>query len=411
MSDGARVLLVDDDPDVVRSIALLLDREQIALEGASSPEQAYSLLALNRYDAILLDLNFSKGRTQGEEGFDCLNRILSDDPDQAVIVITAHSGIRIAVAAMRAGALDFVIKPWRNDELRERVRAAIDHRRRREQLVEARRDQGGEEDAPRLLGESPAIRRVREQLRQIGPTVVNTLILGPAGSGRSLVARLLHAASPRVGADIVSLDARRAADPHDAMAQDRLAAAQGGTLLLRNIDALDEDTQAVLLDLLPADIRLIATADKADGLTSGARVRIGVVEIAMPALRNRKGDAVILARHFAAAAARRHGRPAAPFTEAAERLILETVWPDEVEGLARAVERAVVLNRGSAIDAPALAPATVDDPPTATPTLEERERQQVEEALAQHGFNVSRAASSLGLTRFALYRRMAKYGL
>lgn len=412
-----RVLLIDDDRDVHKAVAVLFARAGIELVSAMQPDEAYSALELAPADAILLDLNFTRGRTHGEEGFAALARLLGDDPDAAVVVITGHSGIRIAVAAMQAGAIDFVMKPWRNEELLERVRAALAHRQRRREIAALRQHDGAPADPPRLLGASAAMERVRDLIRRVAPTSANVLVLGPAGSGRSLASRAIHHASARAAGECVMLDARAAADPRDEVAGADIARAASGTLLLRHVDRLNEVAQGRLLARLPADVRVVATADQAEAMLPALRARVGTVEIAMPPLAQRGGDALLLARHFARLAERRHGKPVLGFTPEAEVAIAVTPWSDEVRGLAQAVERAVVLGDGGPIGETDLA---IGQPASDTPaeavvaaslSLEDSERTLIAAALKRHGFNVSRAADDLGLSRAALYRRMAKHGL
>jgi len=411
------VLLIDDDRDVHQAVSVLLDRAGIELVSAMNPEDAYSALELAPVEAILLDLNFTRGRTHGEEGFAALARLLGDDPNTAVVIITGHSGIRIAVAAMQAGAIDFVMKPWRNEELLERVGAAIAHSRRRREIATLRQQSGAPADPPRLLGDSEAMERVRDLIRRVGPTTANVLILGKAGSGRSLAARAIHHASARAVSELLTLDARSAADPRDEMAGADIARSAGGTLLLRHIDRLDEVAQGRLLGRLPADARIIATAEATEPLSPTLRARVGTVEISMPSLDRRGGDALLLARHFARAAERRHGRPVLGFTPEAEAVIAAARWVDDVRGLARAVERAVVLGDGGPIGEAELdlGPRPPELPSSfgasSSLSLEESERALVGAALKRNGFNVSRAAEELGLSRAALYRRMAKHGL
>jgi len=410
------LLLVDDDPDVAKAVSVLLGHAGMEVAVAGNPAEAYERLALDGFDAILLDLNFTRGQTGGDEGFACLARILGDDPDAAVIVITGHSGIRIAVAAMRAGALDFVMKPWRNAELIERVRAAIAHRRRRAEIATLRREAAPSNEPPRLIGASPAIERVRELIRRIGPTTASVLVRGPSGSGRTLVAQALHHASARAGKDMIALDARVLVDPGDEQARATLAQTAGGTLLVSHADRLDEVGQGRLLDRLPADARLIATVEASEALIPALHGRLGTIEIAVPPLVERGNDGVMLAHHFARLAERRHARPVTGFTPEAEAAILARCWPDEVRGLARAVERAVLLDEDGVISPADLgvedaAPAVAGGTAPLNLNLERSERVLVETALKRHGFNVSHAAAELGLSRAALYRRMAKHGL
>lgn len=416
-SSGPRILLIDDDRDVHQAVAVMLERAGIGVLGAASPEEAYSLLERHPVDAILLDLNFTRGKTHGEEGFAALARLLGDDPNAAIVVITGHSGVRIAVAAMRAGAFDFVMKPWRNADLIDRVQAAIAHRKRQDEIIALQRTDGAKIAPPRLLGASAGIEQVRDLIRRVAPTNANILVTGPAGSGRSLAGRAIHHSSARVVGELVEIEAVAAADLSDTAAAADLARAGGGTLLLRHADMLDASAQTRLMARLPADVRVVATADSSGALSAAFRARIGTVEIAMPPLARRGGDAMLLARHFARAAEERHGKPVRGFTAEAETLIASNVWADEVRGLESAVELAVVLGEGGpiGIEQLGIVPAA-ESSPARTPakpslSLEQSERSLVEAALKRHGFNISRTADDLGLSRAALYRRMAKHGL
>ncbi len=399
-SSGLSVLLIDDNASVAESIALALRLGRHRIDCAGGPEEALSRLAAQRYDVILLDMNYAANRTDGAEGLALLARILSDDPGAAVVVITAHSGVRIAVEAMRAGARDFIMKPWRNADLLARIAAAA-----------APRAVAAATPAPlepaRLLGDSAAIERLRALIRRIGPTEAGVVVTGPAGSGRGLTAAALHAASPHAAAAMAVIDLR------DDAAWGLLDTPMP-TLLLRHPDRLGEVAQARLLARIPPATRCIAIADDAGAILPALARRIATVEITVPPLAAREGDALLLARHFARVAAARHARPVPRFTPAAEARILSGPWPDEVRGLGAAIERAILLGEGELIDAPLLAPApvaAVAESPIARFDLDENERAVIEAALREHHHNVSHAAAALGLSRGALYRRMARHGL
>lgn len=396
------MLLIDDNASVAESIALAVRLGGHRIDAAATPEEALSRLAADRYDVVLLDMNYGAGRTDGAEGLALLARIRSDDPGAAVLVITAHSGVRIAVEAMRAGARDFIMKPWRNADLLARIAAAA----RAQGPVAAPPPPVAAEPA-RLLGDSAAMTDLRDLIRRIGPTRAGVAVTGPAGSGRGLTAAALHAASADAASAMPVIDLR---DDAAWAAIDRDAP----TLLLRHPDRLGEVAQARLLARLPADTRCIAIADSAAAILPALARRIATVAVTVPSLARREGDALLLARHFLRIAAARHGRRAAGFTPAAEARILRGPWPDEVRGLAAAVERAVLLGDGDAIDAALLAPdpvAAVATEPPARFDLDENERAVIEAALREHRHNVSHAAMALGLSRGALYRRMARHGL
>lgn len=401
-SDGA-ILLVDDNPAVAGAMEIAFRMAGRRLDTAGGPEEALSRLASRRFDAILLDMNFSPGRSSGEEGLALLSRIIADDPAACVIVITAHSGIRIAVAAMKAGARDFVMKPWRNSDLVAKVEAAI---AREAPVGPVPASTAGDAEPVRLLGESAAMQALRALVRRIAPTPAGVTVTGASGSGRTLVAMAVHAASGREGepSRIDLRDERAWAGLPDST----------GTVILRHPDKLGEVAQARLLDRLPAAARCIAIADDLAALTPALRRRIATVEIAVPPLARREGDGILLARHFARVAAERFGRPAPRLTAAAEEAIRTTAWDDEVRGLALAIERAVLLTEDGTIDAAALA---LPVPQVAMVTVEasfdltDAEKTMIEAALRENRHNVTHAATALGLSRGALYRRMARYGL
>lgn len=413
-SSDRAILLIDDNPSVTQALAIAFRMAGHALDTAAGPEEAFSRLALRRYDAILLDMNFTAGEASGEEGLACLRRIVAEDAGARVLVITAHSGIRIAVAAMQAGACDFVMKPWRNAELIAKVEAAIARG-----AAAASMPAGPVPRAPaaiaaapvRLLGDSAAMQALRDLVRRVGPTAAGVTVTGRPGSGRMLTAQAIHAASPHAQGEPTRVDLR------DPAAWDRLDQARG-TLILRHPDRLDAVAQARLLDRIPATARCIAIADGSAALSPALRRRLATVEVAVPPLDGRGDDALLLARHFARDAAARFGRQEVRLSTAAEALLATTVWPDEVRGLALAIERAVLLSTDGRIDAAALAPPSVALAPTATATatetgfdLSDAERAMIEAALREHRHNVTHAATALGLSRGALYRRMARYGL
>ncbi|WP_322966267.1 sigma-54-dependent transcriptional regulator [Sphingomonas fuzhouensis] len=407
-SSPLAILVIDDNPRIAESLAIAIDLAGHRLDVALGPEEGFSRLAAQRYDAILLDLNYAAGRTDGAEGLAMLDRLLADDPDACIIVITAHSGIRLAVAAMQAGARDFVMKPWRNAELIAKIEVAA--RRRASPTGAPLPDTAAE--PVRLLGDSAAIAQVRHLIRRIGPTMAGVVVTGPSGAGRSLIATALHAASAGADRPMARVDLR------DPLAWARLSQSEAGaTWLLRHPDRLDEIEQARLLDLLRTEDRYIAIADDARAIIPALARRIAAVEIAAPPLTERRADVPLLARHFARLAAERHRLAPPRFTPAAEALLSTARWPDEARGLASAIERALLLGEDGVIEAALLAPQPVPAPGIATAParasfdLDESERAMIEAALIEHHHNVTQAAQALGLSRGALYRRMARHGL
>jgi DNA-binding NtrC family response regulator len=406
-TESPHILVIDDDPDIVKAATLLLTRHGMTVTGACDPGAAWVKLAERRFDAILLDLNFARGRTSGEEGFAMLERLIAADGDAVVIVVTGHSGIAVAVRAMRDGASDFVIKPWSNERLLATTGRAVALSRAKRAVARV----PIEGEGALLLGEDAGIARVRDLIARVAPTDAAVLVRGPAGSGKSLVARALVAGSRRGGA-VVTVDGGGALPE----GPDVPAA---GTLVIEDVDAIPRGVQAAWVRRIGA-ARVIATSrlDRAGlraALVDDLLYRINTVEIDLPRLGDRGGDAVRLARHFVDLFAARYARPARPIAEEAQRAIAADRWPDDVRGLRQACERAVLLGTGAVHDVADFAIALPADDPVpravADLNLGRGEKAMVAAALRRHAFNVSRAAAELGLTRAALYRRMEKHGL
>jgi DNA-binding NtrC family response regulator len=412
-TESPAILFVDDDADIQKAARLLAERHGMTLVGATDPDAAWVQLANRAFDVVLLDLNFSRGRTSGEEGFAMLRRLLAADRDAVVIVVTGHSGINIAVEAMRAGASDFVIKPWSNDKLAAALDRAVALRR-----AKLAAGQGATPHEDRMIvGEDPTIERLRAMIDRIAPTDAAVLVTGPAGSGKSLMARAIHAASRRAAQPLVVLSADTIED--ETALRAAVCEARGGTLVVDEVAALPGRLQPLLAQLL-GDVRPIATSrldrmSLRDALDADLLFRLNTVELAIPALARRDGDAVLLARHFLDRFAARHGRPALPLSAEAAGWIATHVWRDDVRGLRQAMERAVLLGESEVLGIADVSPGDADagasGPSAGDLNLERSERALIEAALKRHAFNVSRAAAELGLTRTALYRRMAKYGL
>ncbi len=410
MSTESHILVIDDDPDIAKAARLLLERHGMRVSTAANPEEAWVLLAGEPIDVILLDLNFARGRTTGEEGFAMLDRLIAADARAVVIVVTGHSGIAVAVRAMRSGATDFVIKPWNNERLLTTVERGLALRRARLETAAIPPVHDGI-----LLGESAGITRARDLVARVAPTAAPILIHGAAGTGKTLVARLVHQASSHAALPLITVDAE-AADA--AVIAQQTAAAAGGLLVIDHIDRLPRALNGVLLSALDG-IRVIATT-RLDRIGVRGAIgedlldRVGTIEIALPPLVDRAGDVALLARHFLALFAYRHGKPLRPLDADAVQAIAADRWPDNVRGLRQMMERAVLLGNGEtyAISDLLRSPGAAE-PQSLAPdlSLARNEEALITAALERHAFNVSRAAAQLGLTRAALYRRMARYGL
>ena len=409
-SESPHVLIIEDDADVAKAARVLLERQGVTVSTAADPATAWAQLAQGPADVILLDLNFTRGRTSGEEGFAMLDRLIAADRHAVVIVVTGHSGIAVAVQAMRRGSTDFVIKPWNNERLLATVERGVALRRAKLNAATAPPIAEG-----LLLGESAAIARVRDLIAKVAPTEAPVLVSGPTGTGKTLVAHLIHQGSARADGPCVTLDAE-ASDAATIAAQS--AAASGGTLVIDHVDRLPRALQSALAQRIDS-LRLIATTrlDRA-GLRAAVGedllYRLNTIEIDLPPLADRAGDALLLGQHFRSVFEHRHGTPKRPISDAAAQALARHDWPDNVRELRLAIERAVLLGTGDTLTLEdiALRPAadaTLPQPPERA--LAQSERAIIDAALKRHAFNVSRAAAELGLTRAALYRRMARYAL
>lgn len=445
----ALCLVVDDDDDIRLSARLALAPLFAEVATTATPAEAVAMLATRRPDAILLDANFARGATDGAEGFRWLAAILAADPAAAVVMITAHSSVRVAVDAMKHGATDFVSKPWNNDRLLATVRNAA-------RLGASRRTEGQPARGPAgtspLLGGSAAMARVQSLIEKAAPTDANVLILGENGTGKELVARELHRLSHRAGAELVTVDLGAVAETlfdselfghvkgafTDARTDrvGRIQAADGGTLFLDEVGNLPLHLQPRLLTVLeqrrvvpvganrpvPVDVRVVAAtnANLADEhrFRQDLLFRLNTVEIELPPLRDRREDIPLLLETFLADHARRYAKPARALPDGVLAALVAHDWPGNVRALRHAAERAVILAEGASYtlaDFPlprGAGPAAEAAVTNVTDfNLDRAERQLIEAALRRHAFNISTAAADLGLSRGALYRRMEKHGL
>ncbi|HWJ58610.1 MAG TPA: sigma-54 dependent transcriptional regulator [Sphingomicrobium sp.] len=448
-------LVVDDDPDVALAARLALRDLFDQIERLPSPTELMPYLKRERPDAILLDLNFERAATDGQEGLACLDRIMEADPDSAVVIITAHGAVSIAVEAIKRGASDFVAKPWSNERLLATVRSAAALRRSR---IDARLERGRAAELTKsgetpLLGESESMKGVRALIDRAAPTDANVLILGENGTGKEIVAREIHRLSRRSDKPMVSIDlgatteslfdselfghVKGAFTGASGERMGRLKAADGSTLFLDEIGNLPLHLQPKLLTALeqrqvvpvganrpvPIDVRVVAATNLSEEQLAEPNrfredllFRLNTIEIHVPPLRERREDIPVLLDHYLALYARKYDRPARALPAIViERLVLHD-WPGNVRALRHAAERAVIMADGDtyAIEdfpLPDRQRAPVVPVVGASLNLEQFEKQMIERALRIHHFNISLAARDLGLSRGALYRRMEKYGL
>ncbi len=451
-SDAAspdRVLVADDQRDVLEALRLLLKGEGFAIETAASPAGVLAALEAKDYDVVLMDLNYARDTTSGQEGLDLLARIRELDGTLPVIVMTAWGTVDLAVEAMRRGARDFVQKPWDNTRLLTTLRTqiALGRALRRGQRLEAENRILRQDGEPEMIAESAAMRPVLEMIERVGPSDANVLIIGENGTGKGMVARALHAASRRASRPLVTLNAGGISEGvfeselfghvkgafTDARADrvGRFELADGGTLFLDEIANVPASQQAKLLRVLETgeferlgssrtrkvDVRMLSAtnadihAEVAAGrFRQDLLFRLNTIEIRLPPLRQRGADIPGLALHFLQRHVRRYRKNIQRFEASALQAMLDHPWPGNVRELDHAVERATLMARGDAIELRDLGLRAGADtgPSLEQMSLEDVERLLVQKAMARYGGNVSHAARALGLSRSALYRRLEK---
>ncbi|MDQ3282430.1 MAG: sigma-54 dependent transcriptional regulator [Acidobacteriota bacterium] len=441
-----RILIGDDQADILEALRLLLKPEGYEIETAGSPGAVIRAVGARQFDLVLIDLNYTRDTTSGNEGIELLEHLHAFDSTLPVVVMTAWATVDLVVDAMQRGARDFVQKPWDNDRLLGIIRKQIDlgrALRRSERLDNALTPRGFD-----LIAASPAMRPVLEIVERVGPSDANVLIRGENGTGKGVVARALHAASRRAQKPLVTVNAGGLSESifeselfghvkgafTDARADrvGRFELADGGTLFLDEIANVPLAGQAKLLRVVETgefervgssqtrrvDVRLLsATNASLEEEVSAARFRqdllfrLNTVEIRIPPLRDRREDIPLLAAHFLETHARRYRKRVDGFEPPAMKALLDHTWPGNVRELEHVIERAVLMSAGTTIGRSALglqAPAEgrIDDM-----SIEDVEALLIRKALVRYDGNVSKAAEALGLSRGALYRRMQRYGV
>jgi DNA-binding NtrC family response regulator len=448
-----RILIADDQADVLESLRLLLKPEGYRIDAARSPNAVLSALQAQDFDVLLMDLNYARDTTSGKEGLDLLSRIQELDGTLPVVVMTAWASVGLAVSAMRGGARDFVEKPWDNPRLLSILRTQVELGRalRRGQRLEAenrllRADKG----APLIVAESTGMKRVMEVVARVGPADANVLITGENGTGKGMVAKALHAVSDRAPKSMVTVNAGGLSESifeselfghvkgafTDARSDrvGRFELADGGTLFLDEIANISLSQQAKLLRVLETgelervgssrtrrvDTRVISAtnADLDEEVGAGRfrqdlLFRLNAIEVRVPPLRERREDIPLLAAEFLEQRARRYRKPITGFDAAAIQKLLDHGWPGNVRELEHAVERGVLMAEGELIRATDLAMQSAKDgaPQVENMSLEEVEFWLIKKAMAKFDGNVSKAAEALGLSRSAMYRRLQRLGL
>jgi DNA-binding NtrC family response regulator len=452
-----KILIIDDDEDVLRAARLLLKQHVSLVHTDKDPKRIPSLLNKGDYDVILLDMNFTRDVSSGQEGFHWLDRILEIDPMAVVILITAYGDVEMAVQAIKTGAFDFVEKPWQNEKLLATVsagmklrwsQAKVENLKSREKQLYADLDQRFQD----FIGDSAAMHQVFSTIRKVARTDANVLILGENGTGKELVAREIHRQSNRFEEAFIPVD--MGAIPETLFESElfghmkgaftdakenrsgRFEMASGGTLFLDEIGNLHLPLQAKLLAALqnrtvirvgsntavPIDIRLICATNmpihemvEDNRFRQDLLYRINTVEIKLPPLREHIEDVTLLADHFLEIYCRKYKKSFKRIQASTLKRLEKYDWPGNVRELRHAVERAVIMS-----DSDSLGPEDFFLPDSRitregvtldTYNLGEVEEKVIRAVLIKYQGNVSHAAKELGLTRTSLYRRMQKYGL
>src|SRR6266849_7505726 len=449
---GPRVLIADDQPDVLEALRLLLKGEGYKIESAGSPAAILEAVDSTEFDAVLMDLNYARDTTSGQEGLDLLSQIRHHDSTLPVVVMTAWGSVEVAVEAMRRGARDFVQKPWENARLLTILRVQVELARalRRQQRLEAENRSLKPDGRPMLIAEAASMRPVLELISRVGPSEANVLVTGENGTGKGTVAQAIHAVSTRTGKGLVTVNAGGLSEGvfeselfghvkgafTDAKTDrvGRFELADGGTLFLDEIANVPMNLQAKMLRVLEVgemervgssktkrvDVRVIsATNAHLDEEVQGGRFRqdllfrLNTIEIHLPPLRERREDIPLLGAHFLAIHAHRYRKRISGFDHAAMQMLLDNPWQGNVRELNHVVERAVLMAQDSQIKPAdlALRSSREGSPRLEDMSIEEVEAFLIKKALARYSGNVSHAANALGLSRSALYRRLQRYGL
>ena len=445
---NASILIIDDDPDVLTAVRLLLKTEVKEVQTEKNPENLRSLLSKQSFDVILLDMNFNSSINTGNEGLFWLKKIKEFDPEADVMMITAYGDIDLAVRSLKEGACNFMVKPWHNEKLIDALKETLKCKGKSIIAKESNIDSvlGNE-----LIGSSEVMKDIFFKIEKIAPTDANILILGENGTGKDLIAKAIHQHSLRAQKPYIKVDVGALTESlfeselfghkkgaFTGAAEDRegrFEAASGGTLFMDEIGNISLHQQAKLLSVLQnrqvtklgsnspinIDIRLIcATNLPLAELANESRFRkdliyrINTVEIMMPPLRRRDGDILLLARHFAKIYAAKYLKSVPEFDNSAIEKLKNYSFPGNVRELQYTIERAIIMLDGNIISSSdlifsPLESTVIEEKGPADMNLNSVEKNTILKVIEKHNGNISRAAKELGLTRTALYRRLNKY--
>jgi DNA-binding NtrC family response regulator len=448
-----RILIIDDDHDVLLTARMFLEQMGFDVTVLSDPARILQRMEHERFDVTLLDMNFQRGSTEGTEGLEWLERIRERDPGVVVILMTAYGDVDLAVKGIKAGAFDFILKPWENAKLHATILSGLklkETRREKEKFRNMARTLGGDDDLPflQILGESAVMQKLKDTIRIIAPTDASVLILGENGTGKEMVARAIHRFSNRREGPFMGVDMGAIPETlfeselfgHQKGAftgalQDkpgRFELAEGGTLFLDEIGNLPVTLQTKLLTVL--EQRTISRIGSGDGIPIDIRVisatnqpihrmidngefrrdlfyRLNTIELMIPPLRERIEDIPTLACHFLREAVRKYGRPGLEIGRKSMKQLQQYSWPGNVRELQNTISRAVIMSEDNQVRFDQLGIPVPGGAARPGLNIEDNEKHLIRTALLTNRGNVTRAASDLGIDRNALYRRMKKYGI
>jgi DNA-binding NtrC family response regulator len=454
-----KILIVDDNEDLLKAAKIFLKRHFAQVDVEKNPESIPALMANEDYDVILLDMNFTKDVSSGSEGYYWLQKILDIDPSSVVVLITAYGDVQMAVKAIKAGATDFVLKPWENEKLLATLLSSMRLRESRDQIQTLKIknqeiNQALNEKFSDIIGQSAAMQKIFATVERVAQTDANVLILGENGTGKEMIARAIHRNSPRKNESFVSVDLGSVTETlfeselfghkkgsfTDAK-EDRVGRfelANNGTLFLDEIGNLSMPLQAKLLTVLqnrkvsrvgankevPINIRLICATNmplyemvKENKFRQDLLYRINTIEVEIPPLRERPEDIPLLAQYFLKTYNEKYGKTISKISDAALIRMNKHSWPGNIRELQHAIERAVIMSGASVLQPEdfnlnASAPKETEAGLNLDAfNLEEVEKLLIRKVLKKYNGNITQAAAELGLTRSSLYRRLEKHGL
>ncbi len=450
-----KILIADDQPDVLDALRLLLKGEGYRIESASSPAKVLEVLREQDFDVLLMDLNYARDTTSGQEGLDLLREVQALDARLPIVVMTAWGSVELAVEAIRRGARDFVQKPWENERLLTILSTQVELGRalRKGQRLEAENEllrDGNLSGLPLLIAEASVMQPVRQMIERVGPSDANVLITGENGTGKEVVARHLHALSERAAKPLINVNAGALSEGvfeselfghvrgafTDARSDrvGRFELADTGTLFLDEIATVPLNLQPKLLRVLETgefepvgasktrrvNVRVLSAtnANLGEEVAAGRfrqdlLFRLNTVEIHLPPLRERREDIPQLAAHFLRGHAARYRKQLDGFEQPALEALVNRSWPGNIRELQHSIERAALMAQGQLVSVADLGLQSAIESARRLDemSLEEVESLLIRKALARFEGNVNQAAAALGLSRSALYRRINKYGL